>query len=1528
MSLHKSRAAIALLVAGSAVAAIGSFAVLRPAQLPPATAATATAQTPALAASQFVANASGHLARIKPALISELDALGSSGVTGVFVHFSSGSKAEQDALLAAAGITLVRDFRKHTDAVFASGSVTKLLALATQPSVSYLEQNVKLDYFGETGAWATRVRVAQERVQDGPYLDGSSRVLMGDGVGLAVVDSGVNVMHPDFSGNVARNYKITCATPGLINTTTGLCFAGAMITDLGPMVSSDTTGGHGTHCAGIALGNGSASKGLYPVADAPAIEGSFTGVAPKASLYAYGAGEGLNIFYSSEAFDHILDNNGTAAVPGTFSPRVRVVSNSYGVGPDMTTGIAPEYDPADVFSQLTIQLVSSGVSVVFAAGNSGDATANDTTSPTCKDPTPGVICVASYNDVGTGSRSGPLSDFTSQGPLNDASKYPDIAAPGHDTTSPCVEPQPGQAVCATGAETRWFPYYGTISGTSMATPHVAGALALMYQANPNLTPMQAERFLQNSALKVDDPVYGPLRAAYVSDPQNPGASTNYRAGAGLMDASAALKLMATGVTVTGYPASGLRTVVNEDPEANVSPAAADIVSLTLEEGSNGGGNGIFYGLTVRDLATLGSATQVNLIVESNVDGKHYATHLAVTAGSLVNAKPRSPENNAPATNVVVTGNRIRFFVPLASLGSPSLYAPVHNIVAHSTSITGGQEADADFAPGSTDVAAVAAMQPAYGKPYTILNASIAPPAVVQDICTAPGATVLTDADGDSLAPSPALDIQSLSISQVFAAGQDRIFFHLKMADLSGTLPAATTWPVRFCAPGFACTDPGAAVAAANRFYTVRMTTDTSVATAATPAAPVFQLVRPTGTATATTAGPALAVSNYQANGLITIVVNASDLGFTALNRSIGPLLSRVQAGLVTPDNMPDSLAGAGTYIAKVAAFCAPNTPPVALLSATPNPATGTKGFTVNFSGAGSSDPDTAVPDTIASYTFDFGDGSAPFTPTPANSSSASHAYTRTGSYTASLKVKDSRGLESINTTNVLVTATNTAPIARIGSDYTGPARNTLTVAFDASTSSDPDTTTGCTFDCVVSYSFDLDGDGTYEITDSTDPRPSKTYGIGSFTPKVVVKDKEGLESAATALAQTIVVNANNAPMTRLAQTSYTGSKPLAVSLNASTSSDPDSDAITCVYSFGDGTPSVGPQACGTVNHTYAAVGSYTASVTATDSLGLAGNTATASITVNNDPPIARLKSLNGTSGAPGFTVNFDASESTDPNGLGEIASYSFDFDGDGTYDLVDVTNAKPSFSYANAGTYKPVVKVTDVDGGFGVSSPFDIAIAVANTAPTARLKIIGSGSGAAPLVVNFDAGDSTDPEGNALMYAFDLDGDGIFEDYSSSKTASRSYNCTTGGPCKFSPSVKVKDTGNLVSAVFTLTNGVVVSRYENITGRLDFTISGNKTVTSTATPEYPSGTYEFKATLCKKSTAPAGEVFSNLSSITTRLDNGNGLVSRDSGPAGVGSIQNIAGKIPGCQTENYVVGLKSKTKFTILVNFNGTVEVP
>lgn len=298
---------------------------------------------------------------------------------------------------------------------------------------------------------------------------------------------------------------------------------------------------------------------------------------------------------------------------------------------------------------------------------------------------------------------------------------------------------------------------------------------------------------------------------------------------------------------------------------------------------------------------------------------------------------------------------------------------------------------------------------------------VAPPPP-QNPCAAPGVTLLTDATGDSLSPAAGTDMVSASVAQPYAAdGNIKLVFTIK-TDPDPNFIAAKT--------------PGAAWYLAMKVEDATQSTGfryTGVRMDASATGPTFSSYVPGTNTSGGTDGrfvdsskPADGASSYNPNtGTITIVVPISDLGLSIGSKIIGFVAGSSQSSDVTStgagatevwDGMPDSLSFVGSYTVADNQSCRPNTPPTAVLAASPT--SGRAPLSVSFSGAGSSDPDTAPPaDTIASYTFTFGDGSSVTQVGP----TVSHTYSTAGTYTASLTVTDSRGATSTNSAQKTIT---------------------------------------------------------------------------------------------------------------------------------------------------------------------------------------------------------------------------------------------------------------------------------------------------------------------------------------------------------------------------------------------------------------------------------------------------------------------------------------------------------------------------
>jgi len=180
---------------------------------------------------------------------------------------------------------------------------------------------------------------------------------------------------------------------------------------------------------------------------------------------------------------------------------------------------------------------------------------------------------------------------------------------------------------------------------------------------------------------------------------------------------------------------------------------------------------------------------------------------------------------------------------------------------------------------------------------------------------------------------------------------------------------------------------------------------------------------------------------------------------------------------------------------------------------------------------------------------------------------------------------------------------------------------------------------------------------------------------------------------------------NAAPVASFTATPDRGRFPLVVAFNGAASTDSDGTIATYAWTFGDGKTGTGA----TASNTYAAAGTYTATLTVTDNRGATGTT-TRTITVNpNTPPLASFTATPGAGRAP-LVVAFDGTGSSD--GDGTIASYQWDF-GDGKA----ATGVTASNTYATAGTFTARLTVTDNDGATGqftrnivVAPPFGIVV--------------------------------------------------------------------------------------------------------------------------------------------------------------------------------------------------------------------------
>lgn len=336
------------------------------------------------------------------------------------------------------------------------------------PGVEFLEYRPMMKPFLDVSSVAIRSKAS---TQYSP-MTASDLDISGEGVTIAVLDSGVdNNLHESLRGKYQFGADFTGTT---------------VVYGLDP----DDIDGHGTHVAGTALGSGGNT-------------GTYTGVAPDSDLV------DLKIFKSfgsilgnaDEAFEWLIENHEERDI--------QIAQCSF--GSSVTTS------GRDTTAQLANRLVEEGVVVVVAAGNDG---IQGLPSPASADK---VITVGAYNDRDTPSRDDDnIEGFSNRGP-----RASDGDLDSMDELKPDVG-APGRNIIAPGHNS--VLSYVTLTGTSMSCPHVSGVVALMLQANPELSPAQIKSIIRDTSQQKYSPSRQDLDDKY-----------NYRSGWGEVDAYGAVK---------------------------------------------------------------------------------------------------------------------------------------------------------------------------------------------------------------------------------------------------------------------------------------------------------------------------------------------------------------------------------------------------------------------------------------------------------------------------------------------------------------------------------------------------------------------------------------------------------------------------------------------------------------------------------------------------------------------------------------------------------------------------------------------------------------------------------------------------------------------------------------------------------------------------------------------------------------------------------------------------------------------------
>jgi subtilisin family serine protease/PKD repeat protein len=371
---------------------------------------------------------------------------------------------------------------------------------------------------------------------------------------------------------------------------------------------------------------------------------------------------------------------------------------------------------------------------------------------------------------------------------------------------------------------------------------------------------------------------------------------------------------------------------------------------------------------------------------------------------------------------------------------------------------------------------------------------------------------------------------------------------------------------------------------------------------------------------------------------------------------------------------------------------------------TGGPYAGVRGESVAFTASGSdADGDPLT------YTWNFGDGNSGL------GASVLHSYTALGTFTVSARAFD--GYEYSDPATSTVTISNRPPAAGPGGPYSGFRGQAI--AFDGSASSDPDGD-------ALTYAWDF-GDG----TTGTGRNATHTYAaFGGDTVRLIVNDGH-LDSTPSFAAVTIV---DRAP-TAVAGGPYPGFRAVPITFDGSGSVDPDGNALTYAWDFGDGATGTGVSP----THAYASLGPFAVALVVTDG-ATASTPAFATVTIANRGPVANAGGPY--SAVRGTAVAFNGTASTDADG--DALTYRWTFGDGGT-----ATGAIPTHAYTTLGTFTVTLIVND---GYADSAPVTATVTITNRAPVA-----GSGgpyTGLRGVAVGFNGSASSDPDGDPLTYSW------------------------------------------------------------------------------------------------------------------------------------------------------------------------------
>ena len=454
--------------------------------------------------------------------------------------------------------------------IWVKGDINVAMALAARADVARVEGNPQIrnipdETIAETPSQPDEINAVESGINYTRAPQVWAMGFTGQGIVVAGADTGIRWTHNVLKGKY-RGWDGTTANHDYnwhdsIHSGGGVCGANS------PVPCDDN--GHGSHTIGTTIGDDGA--------------GNQVGMAPGARWIGcrnMNQGVGTPATYM-ECFEFFLAPYPVAGTPaqGDPSKAPHVTNNSWGCPP--SEGCSANTLQAAVEAQR-----AAGIMTVVSAGNSGSSCSTVSDPPAIYDAVYSVGALINGTDT--------IAGFSSRGPVvidGSLRMKPDIAAPGTSVRS----------AWRTSDTT-----YNTIQGTSMAGPHVAGAVALLWSAIPSLRGQisETETILNNSAVHINS-----------ASCDAGGGSPNNVYGHGRLDIKAAVDSQAVAISPVSqlYPINGGEGMFNVIAASGINWTAMSGDSwITITSSASGTGNGVVSYL-VRDNMT-GSPRQGTIMV--------------------------------------------------------------------------------------------------------------------------------------------------------------------------------------------------------------------------------------------------------------------------------------------------------------------------------------------------------------------------------------------------------------------------------------------------------------------------------------------------------------------------------------------------------------------------------------------------------------------------------------------------------------------------------------------------------------------------------------------------------------------------------------------------------------------------------------------------------------------------------------------------------------------------------------------------